>query len=199
MVPISTKARKVNADNRRRLLDGLAESLREKGLQGTQIGDIVRHARTSKRTFYECFPDKESAFVELIREWSVGILANVEIAIDAQAPWAEQVDQAIDTYVGALTDDPMVTMTVSRDLPTLGARGAALQREGIDRFAALMVRITRRPEAKSEGIKPVSDTAAVMLIGGIAELLARASQDGTPLSDVAETAKTVIKAAIGPG
>jgi AcrR family transcriptional regulator len=185
-------------ENRYRLLEGLAASLREKGLQGTQITDIVRHARTSKRTFYECFPDKESAFVELIREWSVGILAAVELAIDATAPWGEQVDQAIDTYIGALSEDPAGSATVSRDLPSLGTRGAALQREGVDRFAGLMVRISRRPEARSAGIDPVSHDAAVMLVGGIAELLARASQDGTPLQNVADTAKAVIKAAIHP-
>jgi len=188
----------VKLENRRRLLEGLAASLREKGLQRTQIGDVVRHARTSKRTFYECFPDKESAFVELIREWNVGIHAAVEIAIDAQASWGEQVDQAIDTYVAALVEDPAVAAIVSRDLPTLGARGAALQREGIDRFASLMVRISRRPEARARGIDPVSQSAAVMLVGGIAELIARASQDGTPLSEVADTAKAVVKAAIQP-
>jgi AcrR family transcriptional regulator len=191
---VATTSAKI--ESRHRILEGLAASLREKGLQGTQIGDIVRHARTSKRTFYECFPDKESAFVELIREWSVGILAAVEMAIDSQAPWEDQVDQAIDTYISALTDDAVVMATVSRDLPSLGARGAALQREGVDRFAQLMVRISRRPEAKSMGIEPVSELAAVMLVGGIAELLARAAQDGTPLADVAETAKSVIKAAI---
>jgi len=44
-----------------RLLEGLAAAIREKGLARTQVGDIVRHARASRRTFYNHFPDKTPA------------------------------------------------------------------------------------------------------------------------------------------
>src|SRR3954463_3932817 len=108
---------------RARLLEGLAASIREKGLQRTQISDIVRHARTSRRTFYECFPDKESAFVELIQESSNAIMELVEIETDADAPWDQQVDRAFDVSLGALAEAPALTATVSRELPTLGERG----------------------------------------------------------------------------
>jgi AcrR family transcriptional regulator len=185
-------------DNRNRLLEGLAQALREKGLQHTQVTDIVRHARTSRRTFYECFPDKESAFVELIRESSNAIMELVEVETDAHASWDQQVDRAIDVYVGALAEDPALTATVSRELPTLGERGAALQHEGIDRFAHLVVRMTSRPAMRREGVEPVSLDTAVMLVGGIAELIARAMHQGTPLTDAGVTAKAVIKSVIGP-
>jgi hypothetical protein len=36
---------------RLRLLDGLAASIGERGYRATTVADIVRHARTSKRTF----------------------------------------------------------------------------------------------------------------------------------------------------
>jgi AcrR family transcriptional regulator len=185
-------------DYRGRLLEGLAQSLREQGLQRTQVGDIVRHARTSRRTFYECFPDKESAFVELIRESSIAILELVDAAIDPEATWDSQVDRAIDTYLSALTEDPALTATVSRELPTLGERGAALQHEGIDRFASLVVKITSGPAMRRAGVAPVTPDAAVMLIGGVAELVARATHDGRPLSEVGDTAKAVLKAVIEP-
>ena len=42
-----------------RLLDGLAASVRERGYRDTTVADIVRHARTSKRTFYEQFDSKD--------------------------------------------------------------------------------------------------------------------------------------------
>lgn len=185
-------------DYRGRLLEGLAQSLREQGLQRTQIGDIVRYARTSRRTFYECFPDKESAFVELIRESSIAILALVDAAVDPEAPWDAQVDRAIDVYLSALTEDPALTATVSRELPTLGERGAALQHEGIDRFARLVVKITSGPAMHRAGVAPVAPDAAVMLIGGVAELIARATHEGKPLSEVGDTAKAILKAVIEP-
>ena len=183
---------------RARLLEGLAQSLREKGLQGTQIADIVRHAHTSRRTFYECFADKESAFVELIRESSAAIRALVEEAVDPGAPWEEQMEAAIDAYFAALSGDPALVATISRELPTLGDRGAALQHEGVERFAELVVRLTRGPEMRRAGVRAVTLEEAAMLMGGVAELVARALHDGRAPSRAAETAKAVIKAVVGP-
>jgi AcrR family transcriptional regulator len=176
----------------------LAQSVREKGLQHTQIADVVRHAHTSRRTFYECFADKESAFVELIRESSIAIRGLVEAAVDPRAPWDEQIDGALDAYFAALSGDPALVATVSRELPTLGERGAALQHEGVERFAQLVVRLTRGPEMRRASVRAVTLEEAAMLMGGVAELVARAVHDGRPLSEAAGTAKTVIKAAIGP-
>lgn len=193
---VATEETKI--DHRNRLLEGLAQSLREEGLQRTQIADIVRHARMSRRTFYECFPDKESAFVELIRESSIAILKLVEAAVNPEAPWNEQVEGAIDVYLSVLTEDPALTATVSRELPTLGDRGAALQREGIERFANFVVKITGGPAMRRAGVQPVTPDAAVMLMGGVAELIARATHEGTPLSEVGDTAKAIIKAVIEP-
>ena len=44
---------------RARLLDGLAASIGERGYRATTVADIVRHARTSKRTFYDVFAGKQ--------------------------------------------------------------------------------------------------------------------------------------------
>jgi AcrR family transcriptional regulator len=176
----------------------VAQSVREKGLQHTQIADVVRHAHTSRRTFYECFADKESAFVELIRESSIAILGLVEAAVDPQAPWEEQIDSALDAYFTALSGDPALVATVSRELPTLGERGAALQHEGVERFAQLVVRLTRGPGMRRAGVRAVTLEEAAMLMGGVAELVVRAVHEDRSPSEAAGTAKNVIKAAIGP-
>lgn len=186
------------SENRRRIAIALAQSLAEKGLRATQVNDIVGRAKISKRTFYECFPDKESAFIDLIREWNTQLQVAVERAIDPRAGWEEQVDSAIDTYIGALSADNGVATTVSRELASLGDRGAALQREGIDMFAALMVRLSERPESAALGVKPVTLDAAVLLIGGIRELVARELQDGEDLSAAATTAKAIVKSVVMP-
>jgi AcrR family transcriptional regulator len=185
-------------DRRARLLEGLAQSVREKGLQRTQIADVVRHAHTSRRTFYECFADKESAFVELIRESSIALRDLVEAAVDPGAPWEEQIDAALDAYFTALSGDRALVATVSRELPTLGERGAALQHEGVERFAQLVVQLTSAPGMRRAGVRAVTLEEAAMLMGGVAELVARAVHEDRPLSEAAGTAKTVIKAAIGP-
>ena len=184
--------------HRARLLEALACSLRERGLRATQIADIVRLARTSRRTFYECFADKETCFVELVREATTQLLSRIEDAIDPDAPWQQQVDRAIDTYVQALAEDSAMIATISRELPALGLRGAAVQREGIERYAALMVRLAGAREMRRAGVRELQLQAAVMLVGGINELVIHAVEHGESLETVAAVAKDVIKAVLRP-
>src|SRR4051812_15306187 len=101
-----------------RLLDGLAAAIREKGLARTQVGDIVRHARASRRTFYNHFPDKDSCLVELVRLSANNILAAVVAAVDLDLPRATQIDQAIDAYLSILVDEPGVTLALAS--PSVG-------------------------------------------------------------------------------
>ena len=69
-----------------RLMEGLAASIREKGLAQTQVSDIVRHAHASRRTFYNHFEDKEACFVELMTTLADAFLEAVDRAIDREAP-----------------------------------------------------------------------------------------------------------------
>jgi AcrR family transcriptional regulator len=186
-------------EQRARLLEALACSLRERGLRATQIADIVRLARTSRRTFYECFADKETCFVELVREATTRLLDRIEASIDPAAPWDAQVDRAVDTYVQALAEDPAMIATISRELPALGLRGAAVQREGIERYASLVVRLASTSQMRSAGVRELPLQAAVMLVGGINELVIHAIEHGEALDTVAAVAKDVIKAVLRPG
>jgi AcrR family transcriptional regulator len=184
------------SDFRRRLLSGLAASIREKGLQGTQIADIVRHARTSRRTFYECFADKESCFLVLIEESNQAILESVGGAVDPAAPWTTQVDQAVDSYLGTLARDPALIVTISRELPVLGVRGAAFLHDSIERFARLIVALVESSQTGGAGSIPLEE--AVMLAGGVAELVGRAVTRGDDVRDLAPAIEHVIKAALDP-
>ena len=60
-----------------RLLDGLAASIGERGYRDTTVADIVRHARTSKRTFYEQFASKEECLIELLRRNNENLIAGI--------------------------------------------------------------------------------------------------------------------------
>ncbi|HLJ02425.1 MAG TPA: TetR/AcrR family transcriptional regulator [Solirubrobacteraceae bacterium] len=195
---MSTTEKKRELEHRARLLEALACSLRERGLRATQIADIVRLAHTSRRTFYECFADKETCFVELVREATTRLLATIEASIDPAAPWEAQVDRAVDTYVQALAEDPAMIATISRELPALGLRGAAVQREGIERYAALVVRLAASGRMVQAGVRKLPLQAAVMLVGGINELVIHAVEHGESLDTVAAVAKDVIKAVLRP-
>jgi AcrR family transcriptional regulator len=52
----------VQSNQRARLLAGAAKAVEERGFASVTIGDIVRHAAVSRRTFYEHFASKEECF-----------------------------------------------------------------------------------------------------------------------------------------
>jgi AcrR family transcriptional regulator len=180
-----------------RLMEGLAASIREKGLAGTQVSDIVRHAHASRRTFYNHFADKEACFVELMRTLADAFLETVDRAIDREAPIATQIEQAIDTYLGLVTGDPALTSTFAS--PALGERTVVAQREGFERYAELIVAVVESDSARDPAVEPISIERAYMLVSGLHQTLVRALVRGEDLDRVSYEFKAVIKLVLSGG
>jgi AcrR family transcriptional regulator len=177
-----------------RLMEGLAASIREKGLAQTQVSDIVRHAHASRRTFYNHFEDKEACFVELMTTLADAFLAAVDRAIDREAPIATQIDQAVDTYLGLVTGEPALAATFAS--PALGERTVIAQREGTERYAELIVTVVESDSARDPSVAPISIERAYMLVSGLHQTLVRALVRGEDLGPVTFEFKAVIKAAL---
>lgn len=171
-------------DFRRRLLDGLAASIAERGYRESTVADIVRHARTSKRTFYDHFATKEECFVELLSANNEDLVAAVRGAVDASAPWREQVRQAVGAYVHTIDAAPAITLSWIRELPALGEAARPMLRLGFNRLAAMITELSAGPGFQRAGVRPLSHTAAVILVGGLRELTAQTVEDGAPATDM---------------
>jgi AcrR family transcriptional regulator len=177
-----------------RLMEGLAASIREKGLAQTQVSDIVRHAHASRRTFYNHFEDKEACFVELMNTLSDAFLEEVDQAIDREAPIATQIDQAIDTYLALVTGDPDLTSTFAA--PVLGERTIVAMRDGFERYAELIVSVVESDSARQPSVEPISIERAYMLVSGLHQTLVRALVRGEDLDRVSYEFKAVIESVL---
>ncbi len=186
----------LGAAHRRRLLDGLAASIREKGLVATQVSDIVRHARASRRTFYNEFADKDACFLALAEELSEELFKVIAEAVGQASSWDEQVDRGVDAYLGMLSADPALAVTFAVELATLGVTGQRLHRRGLELYAELITTVTASDAMRAAGLKPVSRHTAIMLIGGVNELVELALANGDPLEQLAPTVKATIKAVL---
>lgn len=181
-------------DFRARLLDGLAASIEERGYRDTTVADIVRHARTSKRTFYDHFGSKEDCFVELLSANNDDLVARLVDAVDPAAPWTDQVRRAVTTYVRTIEANPAITLSWIRELPALGEGARPMLRRGFSRLATAIAALTDTPAFRSAGLEPLSPTAAVILVGGLRELTAQTVEDGEPVSGMIEPAVAVATA-----
>ncbi|HZU49238.1 MAG TPA: TetR/AcrR family transcriptional regulator [Mycobacterium sp.] len=199
MTAVADDAAPVDADPfRRRLLDGLAASIGERGYRATTVADIVRHARTSKRTFYDQFPSKEQCFLELLRADTEQLSEEIRAAVDPEADWQHQIRQAVEAYVGSIESRPAITLSWIRELPSLGAAARPVQRRGLELLTNLLVDLSGSPGFRRAGLPALTPPLAVILLGGLRELTALAVEDGHDIRQIIEPAVDASVALLGP-
>lgn len=183
---------------RRRLLDGLAASITERGYRATTVADIVRHARTSKRTFYGQFPSKEQCFLELLHADVERLAEEIRSAVDPNADWQTQIRQAVEAYVGHIGSKPAITLSWIRELPSLDAAAARpFQRRGMQLLTNLLIGLSGSPGFQQVGLPPLTRPLAVILVGGLRELTALAVEDGHSVREIVEPAVHASVALLG--
>ena len=182
---------------RHRLLAGLAASIADRGYRETTVADIVRHARTSKRTFYASFTTKEGCFVELLRANNEELIGEIRAAVDPDADWQQQIHQAVSAYVNHIAARPAVTLSWIRELPGLGAAAAPLHRSVMDRLTEMLVDLSASPGFRRAGLPAVSPKLAVVLLGGLRELTALYVEDGRDVRGIFDTAVSASTALLG--
>ena len=156
---------------RARLIAALARSIEEKGYRDTTVADIVRIARTSRRTFYEQFADRGACFLALFEQVTQQKLELIASAVDPSAPLEEQIDSALDAYIDGISADPELQRSFVFDLPSLSDAGADRQRQVTENYATLLVRLVDAARARHpEIVRPLSHDVALILVGGLREL-----------------------------
>jgi AcrR family transcriptional regulator len=183
---------------RRRLLAGLTASIMEDGYRNTTVAGIVRRARTSRRTFYEHFSDKEACFVALLTDANAQMIRQISAAVDQRAPWTSQVRQAVEAWIASAESQPAITLSWIRDVPSLGTAARRLQRDTMEAFITMIQTLCDTDAWRTVRISPVSRQLAVMLLGGLRELTASTVEDGGRISDITELAVHACIALLGP-
>lgn len=185
-------------DFRQRLLTAFEESIAETGYAKTTIADIVRRARTSRRTFYEHFASKEECFVRLLAEANAEQVQQIAAAVDPGAPWQQQARQAIEAWIASAESRPGLTLSWIRDGPSLGVAGRQLVRDAMEQFVGMVNQLVDRSEFREAGIGPISRQRLIMLLGGLRELTAVTVENGGRMSDFTDEAVEATIALITP-
>ena len=182
---------------RGRLLDGLADSITDRGYRDTTVADVVRNAKTSKRTFYDQFASKEECFIELLRRDNQTMIDGILAAVDLEASPYGQVDTALAAYIDHIAARPSITLSRIREAPALGDAARGLHRLAMDNFTDMLVAISSSPGFERAGLAPVSRQLALILLGGLQELTASFVEDGRDVRGIAETSAAATRALLG--
>lgn len=173
---------------RQRLLDALEESIAGDGYQKTTVADIVRRARTSRRTFYEHFSSREECFVALLTNANAEQVRQIAKAVDGNTPWRRQVRQAVEAWIASAESRPSLMLSWIRDVPSLGTPARQLQRDVMENFITMVQTLCDAAEFRTGGVGPVSRQRIIMLLGGLRELTAITVESGGQMSDITEEA-----------
>lgn len=158
---------------RARVMTGMAAAVAERGYAGVTINDVVRHAQISKSTFYAHFADKEQCFVATFEAAADGVIALLLEAARVDAPVPERARASTDAYLAALAADPALTRVFIVEVLAAGPAALAARLAVNRRFA----RVLR--ELVAEGaIGSLTDEQALLLVGGINELVLAAIVEG---------------------
>src|ERR1700749_3523407 len=92
--------------HRERLIAAMATAIEAREYRETTVADVVRLARTSRRSFYEQFEDRDACFLALFDATNDAMMRRVAESVDLDATLDEQVDAAVAAYIASVTEHP---------------------------------------------------------------------------------------------
>jgi AcrR family transcriptional regulator len=182
-----------------RLTIGMAEAVAEKGYGGTTIADVVRHAKVSRRTFYEHFEDKEACFLAAYDGAAALILDTIARGAGSQLPWEERIMAGLDAYLDGMVQEPALTRVFLVEILGAGPRALARRREVHERFAAqqrALVDELRAERAEIAELSPAMSMAVVAAINELVLLAVEQTEEGGSVELLRETAAELLQAVV---
>ena len=165
-------------DYRGRLLEGMAAALDEKAFAETTVADIARHARVSKRTFYEYFDTKRDCLLALYVAASERALARIADSIGPSLDLDAQIERTTEVYFSLLQERPAVLRTLLVEILAAGARGLEVRRQVNRRYAGLLRKVVASSNSKGRERHSLSPVMATAVVGGLNELMLQAVEEG---------------------
>ena len=185
--------------HRERLIAAMATAIERQGYRDTTVADVVRIARTSRRNFYEHFEDRDACFLALFDATNDAMMREISGAVHPDRPLEEQVDAAVDAYIENVTQQPALYASFVRELPGLGQAGADRGLATIERFAAMMVALVESGRAVQPDMaaRPLPMDTAIIIAGGLRELLVIALSRGRDMRELRASAVATVRAILG--
>lgn len=150
----------------------MLEILAGDGIDAVTVRAVSERARLTRRYFYESFPDLDALLVEVFDEVNREIAQAILAALaDAPPDPRARARAALAAGLAVVTDDPGKGRLIVASTTSAGAL-ARRRAEVVDGFAAI-VAAQVRDLAGAPVPDRIIEMAAVLLVGGITELVGR--------------------------
>jgi AcrR family transcriptional regulator len=182
---------------RDRLLEGMAAAVDEKGFAEITLADIARHARVSKRTFYEHFDTKQDCLLALYVAASERALARIAESIDPSLDLDAQIAKTTEVYFSSMQERPALLRTLLVEILAAGPRGLQVRRQINQRYADLLRKVIASTNSKGGERHALSGAMATAVVGGLHELMLQAVDgDFNRLRRLARPAAVLVRSVV---
>jgi AcrR family transcriptional regulator len=153
---------------RLRILNATTQTVAAKGYAATTVGEIVKGARVSRRTFYQHFDTKEHAFLATFGASVECLAAAVREAYgDQSQEWEDRMAAALVEFGRLMVDWPDTGVLTFVEV---GAAGPEAQLRRADAGAMVIDALRSACAQRDPGDTPPR-VAAEVLVGGLLELV----------------------------
>ena len=132
----------VVADQRLRLVIGMAEVAGERGYVDTPVAVVLKRAGVSRETFYEQFGSKLDCFLAALDFVGDVLLGQLATAVGGSGDRLDRFERTLDVYLRTLADHPSYARLFLVEVHAAGsealARRARLQADLVAALAALL-------------------------------------------------------------
>ena len=176
--PHGVERKTITASQRARMLYAIVAVVAEQGYADTTVGDIVRVARLSRKTFYEQFANKESCFIAAYTAVHYGLVRAVIGSQRAGASWDERVRDSVRAYLGFFRDKPEMSMALLVEIHAVGKNAWDCRNWGHDRFARMQRTLYELRRREHPQLPELPNELFWAAIAGIEEMVAMYVRDG---------------------
>ncbi len=173
-------------------MNGMAAAVSEKGYTTTTIADIVRHARVSKRSFYENFTDKDACLVACYVAMCERALQLVAQVTASDLPEEQQLEAVVHGFLSVIKLQPKFVRTLLLQIHEIGPRGWKVRHQIHQRFEQIFIEQVSAGNPSTRSKQIFSPNFAEVVIGGLGVSLLVATEHGGE-KKLEEWSRTVIE------
>ena len=142
--------------------------------------------------------DRDACFLALFEATTGEMMAAIAAAMQFDAQWEELIDAAVGAYLDSVAARPALFESFTHELPALGPSGVARARDVAEGFVDLLVTLAEagRRERPELGARPLQRDTAVIIVGGLRELIVSALERRRDVSELRASAAGAVKAIV---
>ena len=125
---------------RERLLEAMVRVAAAKGYEATTIADVLEAAQTSRETFDQLFPNKETCFLESYDAVIDVLVAHVSSAYESSdgEPWPQRIVAALRALVDLLATEADIARMAMVEVTAVGEEARVRYRAALGRFTPFL-------------------------------------------------------------